>query len=142
MSNINFFCEEVDFKLKHKTSIIQWIKKVIAAESDKKITNISFIFCSDAFLIGINNQYLKHNSFTDIITFNNSDNLKYIDTDIYISIDRINENSLQYNETMKNELHRVMIHGVLHLLGYSDKSSNEKKIMRKKENEYLALLII
>jgi rRNA maturation RNase YbeY len=142
MSNINFFCEEVDFKLKHKTSTIQWIKKVISAESDKKITNISFIFCSDAFLIGINNQYLKHNSFTDIITFNNSDNLKYIDTDIYISIDRINENSLQYNETMENELHRVMIHGVLHLLGYSDKSSNEKKIMRKKENEYLALLII
>ena len=142
MSNINFFSEEVDFKLPQKTSIIKWIKRIISEESEKEILAINYIFCSDTFLNKINSAYLAHNTYTDIITFNNSDTEHYIDTDIYISIDRVFENSRKYNENKMDELHRVMIHGVLHLLGYMDSTDNEKKIIRKKENECLNLLKI
>jgi len=140
MSNINFFYEEVDFTLKHRTSIINWIKKIIAVESDKEISSINFIFCSDLYLNRINIQYLDQNTFTDIITFNNSDLPDVIDCDIYISIDRVSENSKNFKVSMENELHRVMVHGILHLLGYSDTSSTEKEIMHKKENECITLL--
>ena len=140
MSNIHFFSEEVDYRLKHQLRIIQWIKQIISAESDKKISSINFIFCSDDYLHQMNIQYLKRNTLTDIITFNNSDNLDVIDGDIFISLDRVSENSDVYKTSMENELHRVMIHGILHLLGYSDISAAEKKIMRKKENECITLL--
>ena len=142
MSRINFFYEEVDFNLPNKASIINWINNIISLESDREILNINYIFCSDAQLSQINQEYLAHNTLTDIITFNNSDNDQYIDTDIYISIDRVFENSRMYNENKLDELHRVMIHGILHLLGYHDSNDNEKKIMRKKENECLNLLKI
>ena len=142
MSNINFFSEEVDFKLPNKTSIVNWIKKIIALESNREIITINYIFCSDDFLSQINIKYLNHNTLTDIITFNNSDDDRYIDSDIYISIDRVFENSLSFNADRMDELHRVMIHGILHLLGYKDSNDNEKKIMRKKENECLNLLSV
>lgn len=142
MSNINFFYEEVDFKLKQKASISHWIKKVIASESNVRISAINYIFCSDSFLQRINLDYLQHDALTDIITFNNSDNENELDADIYISIDRVQENSSRYKTTMENELHRVMVHGILHLLGYSDKSTSERKLMRKKEDESLTLLSI
>ena len=142
MSNINFFSEEVDFKLPNKTSIVNWIKKIIALESNRQIITITYIFCSDDFLSQINIKYLNHNTLTDIITFNNSDDDRYIDSDIYISIDRVFENSLSFNADRMDELHRVMIHGILHLLGYKDSNDNEKKIMRKKENECLNLLSV
>jgi len=142
MSNINFFCEEVDFKVPNKTSIINWIKKIIALECNREIININYIFCSDDFLSQINLKYLTHNTLTDIIAFNNSDDDQFIDTDIYISIDRVNENSLTYNTDRMDELHRVMIHGILHILGYKDTNDNEKKIIRKKENECLNLLSV
>lgn len=140
MSKINFFFEEVDFILNNKTSIKHWIKSVIESECNTTISNINFIFCSDQYLNQVNIQYLNHNTFTDIITFNNSDNSGYIDSDIYISIDRVAENSKKFGESMENELYRVMIHGILHLLGYSDKSSGEKEVMRNKENECLTML--
>jgi rRNA maturation RNase YbeY len=142
MSNINFFSEEVDFKLPNKTSIVNWIKKIIALESNREIITINYIFCSDDFLSQINIKYLNHNTLTDIISFNNSDDDRYIDSDIYISIDRVFENSLSFNADRMDELHRVMIHGILHLLGYKDSNDNEKKIMRKKENECLNLLSV
>ena len=142
MSNINFFSEEVDFKLPNKTSIVNWIKKIIALESNREIININYIFCSDDFLSQINFKYLTHNTLTDIITFNNSDDDHFIDSDIYISIDRVFENSLSFNADRMDELHRVMINGILHLLGYKDSNDNEKKIMRKKENECLNLLSV
>jgi len=142
MSNINFFYEEVDFNLQQKNSITKWIKRIISEESEKEILAINYIFCSDKFINKINTEYLAHDSYTDIITFNNSDNEYYIDTDIYISIERVFENSRKYSENKMDELHRVMIHGILHLLGYMDSSDNEKKIMRKKENECLNLLKI
>lgn len=142
MSNINFFYEEVDFKLSNKTSIVQWIDRIISENSDKEILSINYIFCSDVFLSKINQEYLHHDTYTDIITFNNSDSEQYIDTDIYISVERVFENSHKYSENRMDELHRVMVHGVLHLLGYHDSSDNERKIMRKKENECLNLLKI
>jgi rRNA maturation RNase YbeY len=142
MSNINFFSEEVDFKLPNKTSIVNWIKKIIALESNREIITINYIFCSDDFLSQINIKYLNHNTLTDIISFNNSDDDRYIDSDIYISINRVFENSLSFNADRMDELHRVMIHGILHLLGYKDSNDNEKKIMRKKENECLNLLSV
>jgi rRNA maturation RNase YbeY len=142
MPNINFFYEEVDFNLPNKTSIIDWIEKIINLESNREIIAINYIFCSDALLGRINLEYLTHKTLTDIITFNNSDKDQYIDSDIYISIDRVFENSLKYNVGRLDELHRVMIHGILHLLGYRDSNDNEKKIMRKKEDECLNLLKI
>jgi rRNA maturation RNase YbeY len=90
----------------------------------------------------MNIEYLQHDTLTDIITFNNSDIENEIESDIYISIDRVRENSIKYKKSMENELHRVMIHGILHLMGYSDKTTPEKKMMRKKEEEYLILLNI
>ena len=140
MSEIHFFSEDVEFRLKHRNRIIYWIKKVISIESNKKISAINYIFCSDTFLKHINLQYLKLNTLTDIITFNNSDNPDLIDCDIYISIERVVDNSHTYKVSIDNELHRVMIHGILHLLGYSDASATEKEIMRKKENECITLL--
>ena len=142
MSNINFFYEEVDFNLPQKNSIIKWIKRIISDESEKEILAINYIFCSDRFINKINSKYLAHDTYTDIITFNNSDSEYYIDTDIYISMERVFENSRKYSENKMDELHRVMIHGILHLLGYMDSSDNEKKIMRKKEDECLNLLKI
>lgn len=142
MSNINFFSEEVDFNLPNKTSIVNWIREIISLESNKEILAINYIFCSDAYLSQINQEYLSHNTLTDIITFNNSDDDQYIDTDIYISVDRVFENSRTYHEDRLDELLRVMIHGILHLMGYRDSNDNEKKIMRKKENECLNLLKI
>jgi rRNA maturation RNase YbeY len=142
MSNINFFYEGVDFKLKRKTSISTWIEAVLAAESHLRISSLNYIFCSDSFLQRINIDFLKHDALTDIITFNHSDNENEIDSDIYISIHRVVENSKKFNTTFENELHRVMIHGILHLMGLDDKTEGQKKLMRKKEDECLNLLRI
>jgi len=142
MSNINFFYEEVDFTLDHQSLLIPWIEGIITRESHKEVSSINYIFCSDKFLHKINMEYLGHNTFTDIITFDNSEQEQDIDADIYISIERVQENSREYEVPLENELHRVMIHGILHLIGYKDSSNDEKQIIRKKENECLNLLKI
>jgi rRNA maturation RNase YbeY len=98
---------------------------------------ISFNFCSDKYILELNNSSLKHNYYTDIITFELNQKNEEIEGDIYISIDRVKENAKVLNESIINELHRVIIHGVLHLCGYKDKSSKESKMMRNKENYYL-----
>ena len=100
---------------------------------------LNYIFCSDAFLLSLNVEYLNHNTLTDVITFDNSDDSKGIQGEIYISIDRIRENAKKYRVPFERELHRVMIHGLLHLLGYADKTPLQKKMMRKKESTYLSL---
>ena len=140
MENILFFAEGISFTLKEKTKIRDWIKKAIE-DHQKKLKSINYIFTSDNYLSNINEDYLQHNTLTDIITFNQSIAPNLIESDIYISIDRITENSKCYNLTFTEELHRVMIHGVLHLIGFNDKTEAEKKEMRKKENHYLALLL-
>ncbi|MDF2432917.1 MAG: putative rRNA maturation factor [Mucilaginibacter sp.] len=136
MPSIQFFEEDITYKLKNKTAVRQWITETIQAEGFK-LKELTYIFCSDNYLLQINQQYLNHDTYTDIITFDNSELEKVIVGDIFISIDRIRENSLQFNITEANELHRVIIHGALHLLGYKDKTPADKKKMTFKEDFYL-----
>jgi metalloprotein, YbeY/UPF0054 family len=102
-----------------------------------KLRSIHYIFCSDSYLLKLNQDYLKHNTLTDIITFPLSKKSELIEAEIYISLDRVKENAGLYKTTLKEELHRVIFHGLLHLCGYKDKSASEKTLMRKKEDEYL-----
>ena len=120
--------------LKHN---LYWIKKIISSEK-KILGKIVFVFCNDAYLLTKNIQFLNHNTLTDIITFDYCNGRK-ISGDILISIERVKENSKIYNVTFLNELDRVMVHGLLHLLGYNDKTIDEKKIMRSKEDFYLSI---
>ncbi|MDB5006117.1 MAG: rRNA maturation RNase YbeY [Mucilaginibacter sp.] len=136
MPSIEFFEEDITYKLKNKTAVRQWITDTILAEGFK-LKELTYIFCSDNYLLQINQQYLNHDTYTDIITFDNSELEKVIIGDIFISIDRIRENSLKFNITEASELHRVIIHGALHLLGYKDKALKDKKKMTLKEDFYL-----
>ncbi|MFB5945535.1 rRNA maturation RNase YbeY [Albibacterium profundi] len=133
---INFFNEDIQFTLKNKIQIRKWIRKSIENEGFK-LGELNFIFCSDGYLLQINQEYLKHDTYTDIITFDNSELSEIISGDIFISIDRIIENAEKFQINFDNELHRVMIHGVLHLMGYPDKKREEKVIMTSKEDYYL-----
>ena len=138
MPSINFFEEDISFKLKKKTLVKKWIKATIEAEGFL-LNELNYIFCSDQYLLQINQKYLDHDTYTDIVTFDNSETDKVIEGDIFISIDRIRENALKFNTGEENELHRVIIHGALHLLGYTDKKSADKKIMTGKEDHYLSV---
>jgi len=138
MPAIQFFTESVIYSLPQKTKIRNWIKTSIEKEG-YKLQELNFIFCSDDYLLSINQQYLNHDTYTDIITFDNSEIDKLIISDIFISIDRIKENAQTFNTTLFNELCRILIHGVLHLLGYKDKSKAAKALMTAKEDEYLAI---
>lgn len=137
-SNIHFFSEDLPFNLPQKTALRSWIVSTIKAES-YQLKEINFIFCSDSYLLEMNRTYLNHDTFTDIITFDNSEERGIIVGDVFISIDRIRENAQRFGVSETDELHRVMIHGVLHLLGYGDKSKEKKAQMTAKENQYLSL---
>lgn len=138
MGSIHFFSEDSSFTLKQKMKIRSWINHVIN-QNQKKLRLINYIFTSDKYLLHINQEYLSHDTFTDIITFNQSSDPYLLEADVFISVERIKENSVKLNTSFTEELHRVMIHGILHLLGFSDKGECAKKEMRKKENHYLAL---
>lgn len=131
----NYFSETDQFKFKNKRLTSNWLKKVITSHS-KAPGQISFIFCSDEQLLEINQTYLKHFYLTDVITFNYNTN-NSVNGDIYISVDRISDNALKFGVTFDDELRRVMVHGILHLLGFKDKTISEKKEMRRLENIYL-----
>ena len=111
----------------------------IVSKSGKISGNISYIFCSDEFLLDINNRFLSHDYYTDIITFDLSENPEQIDAEILISVDRVRENARAYGETFQREMHRVIFHGLLHLTGFNDKSAKDKVKMKEKENELLHL---
>ncbi|MGB1216433.1 MAG: rRNA maturation RNase YbeY, partial [Saprospiraceae bacterium] len=115
----------------------KWIQSIIQKE-EQTLDAVTFIFCSDEYLHKINMEYLNHDTYTDIITFPMSD--IHIESDIFISLDRIRENATQFNLPFEKELHRVMIHGILHLCGYGDKSAEEQQLMTQKENKALKLL--
>ena len=136
MPAITFHEEDISYKLKHKTAVRKWITDTIVAEG-YKLSELSYIFCTDEYLLQINRQYLDHDTYTDIITFDNSEDEGVIVGDIFISIERIRENAGKFNVTEAQELHRVLIHGALHLLGYTDKSPTDKKKMTSKEDFYL-----
>jgi rRNA maturation RNase YbeY len=137
MPAISFFEEEIQFKLKNKAQVRQWITETIVAEG-YKLKELTYIFCSDAYLLQINQQYLDHDTYTDIVTFDNSEEEGKIVGDIFISIERIRENAKKFKVSETDELHRVIIHGVLHLLGYTDKTASSKEKMTQKEDEYLS----
>lgn len=138
MQKIFFHCEDVDFTLADETKTTEWLTKIITKE--KKITgNISYIFCSDEHLLTINKEYLNHDYYTDIITFDYTENV-IISGDIFISLDRIRDHAKEYEVTFENELYRVIAHGVLHLIGYNDKTDEDQDLMTKMENESLSLV--
>jgi probable rRNA maturation factor len=138
MPKINFFTEDISFNLKQRIYIRNWIQKVVLSKG-AKLNEINYIFCSDEYLKVINKEYLNHDYYTDIITFDNSEEENQLEGDIYISIDRVKENSKQFGKTFENELHRVMIHGILHLIGYADKTKEEAEQMRHEEEASLLL---
>jgi len=138
MGQIKYFTEDHNFKLPDKRHTGNWIKYIIQEEA-YTLNQINYIFCSDAYLLQINESYLNHNTLTDIITFPYSQQNEPILADIFISIDRVKENALLFNCSFLDELHRVMIHGVLHLMGYSDKNPRKKAEMREKESACLSL---
>jgi probable rRNA maturation factor len=138
MRSIQFFYDGVPFRLKGIRAIKLWIEGAIKAEG-KQLANISVIFCTDAALLQINTNYLKHETLTDIITFDFTEEQGFLEGEIYISIERVSENAAKFSTSFDCELERVLIHGVLHLIGYSDKNSAQKRVMRKKENQYLSL---
>ena len=137
--NIEFFYEETDFVLNQPDTIQSWVLKIVEQEG-YQLENLNYIFCSDEYLYKMNQEYLDHNTYTDIITFDNSEIEKTIESDIFISIDRVKENSLSQKTDFGNELARVLIHGVLHLMGWGDKTEALKKEMRLKEDACLSLL--
>ena len=128
---------ELDFKLKDESYYSDWISRIIELENHKE-GDISYIFCDDAYLLDLNKRYLDHDTYTDIITFDYTDGL-IISGDIFISVDRLLSNAVEYGVEFKEELLRVMSHGILHLLGYKDKSDVDAGIMRNKEGEMMEL---
>lgn len=136
---IDFHCE-IKFVLKNQRALQKWIEDVIISEN-KELGDINYVFCSDEYLLERNIKYLNHDTLTDIISFNYCEG-DIISSDIMISIDRIKENSIIFENSFSKELHRVMIHGVLHLIGYNDKTQKEKQTMREREDFYLKKLCI
>ena len=133
---INFYSEN-DFEFQEEKSFDTWIRKVISSE-EKQLGEINYIFCDDHYLYKINLKFLEHDTYTDIISFDNSEGDE-LNGDIFISTDRVTENAKEYNVDFSVELKRVMIHGILHLCGYGDKTESEAALMRQKEDEKIAL---
>ncbi len=140
IERIDFQTQDIDLVIKEKNKIRLWIVNAVKNEG-KKIGDITYIFCTDDYLLQMNLQYLQHNTYTDVITFDYTEG-KRVSGDIFISYDRITDNSKELGTTLENELHRVMIHGIMHLCGYVDKQTEERANMTVKENQYLALLIV
>ena len=134
------FNYETDFILENEEKLSSWISNIIDLE-ESELGEINYIFCDDDYLHKINLQFLEHDTYTDIISFDYTLG-KVISGDIYISTERVEENAQKYNVTFDSELHRVIIHGVLHYLGFKDKTEEEKKLMRSKENTALMILSI
>lgn len=136
MNEIVFINHEISFRLHHKTDLRNWLDAV-ALNEGYFIEELSYIFCDDKFLLTMNKKYLQHHTLTDVITFDNSIEKKSIIGDIFISKERIAANAKTYKVTVTDELHRVMVHGLLHLCGYTDKTPETKKKMTARENFYL-----
>ncbi len=136
MPSIQFFNQQINFALKGKLQLRKWLAAVATLEGFN-IIELNYIFCSDEFLHQMNVHYLNHDTLTDVITFDNSIIKGEIIGDVFISIERIKKNAITYNVTVADELHRVMVHGLLHLCGYKDKTAKSKKVMTEKEDFYL-----
>ncbi|MDO6433344.1 rRNA maturation RNase YbeY [Flavitalea sp. BT771] len=137
-SPVQFHFLEGAHLLTQRTHLKSFISSLFKREK-KRLAGIHYIFCSDDYLLEINRQHLKHDYYTDIITFDLSDPGKPTNAEIYISVDRVRDNARQFKTSLRNELHRVIFHGALHLCGYKDKKPKDQAIMRKMEEKYLAL---
>ena len=133
---INFYYE-TEIKLHNEDFLIKWISSVILSEK-KTEGEISYIFCDDEYLLKINQDFLNHDTYTDIISFDNSLG-NQLNGDIFISVERVKENAVEFNVSEDEEMRRVIIHGILHFCGYKDKNKEDEKLMRSKENEKLLL---
>lgn len=134
---ISYFFEDTDFIFKSKVLTRKWLKLVAESEI-RRIGDINVIFCSDNYILDINQRYLQHDYFTDIITFDYCEG-EFLSGDLFISVDSVRENSIEYGTEFSDELNRVIVHGVLHLIGYDDHCDEDIAMMRKKENYYLSL---
>jgi len=135
---VYFHCENINFTPSNKSKVSSWIEKVFS-ENNKNTSSINIIFCTDDYLLKINKKHLNHNYYTDIITFDNSIS-NDVSADLFISIDRVKDNANSLKINFNTELHRVIIHGILHLCGYNDKLEKEKTQMRSLEDKYLSEL--
>lgn len=136
---IQFFYEEVSFKLDQEQKVCEWITKVIH-EENLKAGVINIIFCNDAYLLDLNQRFLDRNTLTDVIAFDYRENDEEVSGDIFISIDRTLDNASKFDQSPEKELLRVIIHGTLHLCDYNDQTDEEKSLMTRKEDIYLSLL--
>ncbi len=135
---IEFYSEDVEFELENPNQVSEWITSIIE-NHDHELVNLTYVFCSDDYLHEINVEYLDHDTLTDIITFDNADEEGIVEGDIFISIDRVRENANVLGIDFKDELHRVLIHGVLHLLGFKDKTEEQEALMRNQEDSSFSL---
>lgn len=135
-SSIHFFKEDVSFRLLKQEALKKWILLAFK-ENETAVLGINYVFCSDKYLLKLNKEYLGHNYFTDIITFDNSKERGTAEADVFISSDRVMANAKKFKSTFRDELHRVMIHGALHLMGYDDKTIKTEKAMRQAEEYWL-----
>ena len=135
---VQFFSEKVFFSLQNSSFYALWLKRIIS-DNKKELANLNYIFCSDEYLLKVNQDYLNHNYYTDVIAFDNAESEKMIEGDVFISIDRIRENATSLSVPFDLELSRVLVHGLLHLLGYRDKTDEEKVLMREKEEACISL---
>ena len=136
MIMVSYFFEDTNFKFNRRRLTSQWLK--FTAESEiKRIGQVNIIFCSDNYILDINQKYLQHDYFTDIITFDYCEG-KTLSGDLFISVDTVRENAIFYGTEFDDDLNRVIVHGLLHLIGYDDHSEEDQKTMRSKENYYLA----
>ena len=131
------FNYETEFELSNEDSISDWISRVIVSEQ-KTEGELAFVFCDDAYLLELNQNYLQHDTLTDIISFDYSLGNE-LHGDVFISVERVKGNAILFDQTFENELLRVLVHGVLHYCGYKDKSAADKQLMRSKENEKIAM---
>lgn len=133
-----YFSEDIDFQLPSEGQHTTWIESILSTHQLKS-GEINYIFCSDEYLLDINQEHLNHDYYTDIITFDLSEEDNIIDTDIFISVDRVRENAKSSAITFIDELHRVMAHGILHCIGFKDKTKKDQEEMREKEDSCLSL---
>lgn len=140
MKKVSFHYADKQLNIADKTGIKSTVEKLFNLEK-RKLDHIDYIFCSDDYLLEINKQYLQHDFYTDIVTFDLSENKEETIGEVYVSLDRIKDNAEKLQQPLKNETLRVIFHGALHLCGYKDKSDKDSKLMRSKEEEYIHLYL-